>query len=184
MDAPVALAIVRRPSDRAILTLTGFEKVDLPAAFVKPGDLLEPILRSRLLELRVSAPKLVLVWQASAQWAGRERLVTAYSAHGWTGEPKPDAVNWSTEDDLCRGQRANLYRRLFSRIMSTSVPKDAGVRTIEDPFRKPAPATCPKCHATTKIRNRKPGGAVRYDCVACHSAWEIQRGRLERIPSL
>jgi hypothetical protein len=184
MDAPVALAIVRRPIDRAILTLTGFQKVDLPVAFARPGDTLEPILRSRLLELRVSAPRLVLVWQAQAEWAGKIRVVTAYSAHGWTGSPREPEINWSTEDDLRKGQRSALYTRLFSRIVGTNVARDSNVRTLEDPFRKPDPARCPKCTGPTKLRNRKPGGPVRYDCGACLSSWELREGRLDRIPSL
>jgi ribosomal protein S27AE len=180
---PIALALVRR-SDGQILTLPGLLKVDLPASYVQITDNPVRAITSRLQQLGVYAPRLRVLWQCMAGWGGaKARPVTIYDAAGWSGTPT-EQCGWSTEEEICRGQRADLYRRFFGRVRERGEARDSGVLLIERPLEKPKAPACPRCGAGLRLRNRKPGEATRFDCGACRSAYEFRYNALERIPSL
>jgi hypothetical protein len=183
IQAPIALALVRR-ADGLILTLQGMLKVDLPGIHVRPSEDQVQALRARLQQFGVYAPRLTLLWQLVAQWAGNQRPVSFYDASGWSGTPT-EMTSWSPEEDITKGQRAEVYRVFFTRMRERARPVD--VQTVmpkEAPLAKPAPARCPRCGCSLKLRNRKPGSEPRFDCGGCRSAYELRSGSLERIPSL
>jgi hypothetical protein len=181
LETPIALALVR-DAQQNILTLQGLLKVDFPGIHVRPGENDVAALRARLAFLGVYAPRLSLLWQAVALWAGKQRPVTVYDAPGWSGTPT-EVCLWSTEEEVTRGQRAELYRRFFGRMRERAEARDHAT-LAELPLEKPRSAPCPRCGSSLRLRNRRPGQEVRFDCRACMSAFALRAGAFCRIPSL
>lgn len=186
LENPIALALVRR-ADARVLTLPGLQKLDLLGAHVPIGVRAEASLAKKLLNHGVSARSLVLRWQAVAGWAqGKARPVMVYEATAWTGEPTVECV-WSTEEEVCRGARSELYRRFFAKLKDLGGDRgseDASGVILEAPFAKPAPTRCPKCGDTMRLRNRKPGQAAVWDCSGCESSWGLAGASLARVPAI
>lgn len=181
---PIALALVRR-SDGKLLSLQGLLKVDLPGTYVIPGARLEHVLSRKLEDLGVHGARLIFRWGAVAGWGtDNPRPVSVYDALKWSGTPSQECM-WSTEQELQRGPRADLYRRLFAKLREggeASVDKSGLI--LDAPLTKPRPYPCPKCSSGLALRNRKPGEPISYDCPACMSSFGIDCGELQRIPPI
>lgn len=182
IQAPIALAVVRR-SDGLLLTLQGLQKLDLPSAKHSQGTQLEVSMAQRLAELGVFTPRLVFRWGAFSAWANSVKPVHVFEAPNWSGTPSEEA-GWSTEEEIARGQRTELYARLFAKLRSGGASRfeSASPVILEAGQAKKPVSSCPKCRATLKLRNRKPGEAARWDCRSCSSSWELGRGELRRCP--
>lgn len=181
---PIALALVRR-SDGQLLTLQGFLKVDLPATAVLPAASATHLLAKKLASLGVFIHPELLVfrWQAVVGWGGdNPRPIYVYDARSlWSGTPI-EMCGWSTEEEISRGQRTEVYKRLFAKLREGGAPsKDTNGVIRELPVQKPSKHPCPKCNAGLNLRNRRPGEEVRYDCFACASSFGLLNGALERI---
>jgi hypothetical protein len=185
LQDPIALALVRR-SDQKILTLQGPGKVDLPANRPIPGDDPRVSLTQKLATLGVitQPQKLQLRWQGATQWLGHIRPITCYEARSWGGTPTDDC-GWSDEEEITRGQRAEVYRRIFQRIRERAAVVDEGAGAArETALMKPAAARCPRCGASLRLRVSRPGVEARFDCGVCRCSWALRSGSLERILSL
>lgn len=185
LQEPITLALVRR-TDHRLLTLQGIQKVDLPAARPLFGDDPRVSLSAKLATLNVHAhaARLQLRWQGATQWLGAIRPITAYEAVVWSGTPT-DECSWSTEEEIGRGQRAEVYRRIFQRIRERAAVVDEGAGDARElALVKPAAAQCPRCKGTLKLRVRKPGQEPRFDCRLCVTSWALRQGTLQRIASL
>lgn len=183
MAEPIALALVRR-SDGHLLTLQGLMKVDLPGTHVAPGQGQESSLTRRLELLGVFAPRLRFRWSAVVAWRGSMRPVSVFEADGWSGTPTEEC-SWSTEEELSRGQRAEVYRRCFAKIRwSASTRSDEGAAgTSEAPIEKPRPHPCPRCGAGLVLRKRRIGEEASFACITCASSYVIRSGVLQRAAS-
>ena len=179
IQAPIALALVRR-ADGLLLTLQGLMKVDLPGTHARPGARLEHELARRLEELGILAPRLVLRWGAVAVWGGNQRPISVFDARGWAGTPS-EVASWSTEAEIARGARQEVYRRLFAKLREGGdrPAEDASGLILEAPTRKPS-TCCPKCGVSMRLRNRLVGNPPRWDCAACSSSFELRGGVFER----
>lgn len=181
---PIALALVRR-QDGLLLTLQGLMKLDLPGTHVEPGARLESALAKRLTQLGVFAPRLHFRWSAVASWGGNMRPISVYEAANWSGTPSEECT-WSKEEEISRGQRAEVYRRCFAKLKMTEQTRgDQGAAgTLEAALEKPRPYPCPRCASGLILRRRRPGEEAKFDCIACASSYALRGGALQRSPSL
>jgi hypothetical protein len=185
VQAPIALALIQRSDDR-YLTLAGLGKVDLPAAKPPPGIRLESELAKKLALLGVNGARLVFRWGAIAAWSGNIRPVHVFEAQGWSGTPSEECL-WSTPAEICRGQRTELYKRLFAKLGAGGEARfeSASPLIVEaGTERKPPESKCPKCGSSLRLRNRKPGEEPRWDCRGCSSSWGLSGSELQRVPPL